>query len=74
MRMFEVLQTGEDGYEVRGFLQSLPNATATVQFKNGTARVISRTGYSDPTFDRHAIGECQFAIATGNFKDQRNQE
>ena len=67
----DVSRIGEDDYRVKQFLQSLSEVEALVRFENSKPRVISRTGYTDTSFDRHAIEACMFAIVMGNYSEQR---
>ena len=66
-----ITKIGEDDYKVKEFLLSLSSVEAVVRFENSKPRVISRTGYTDNRFDRHAIEACKFAILTGNYSEQR---
>ena len=64
-----ITKIGEDDYEVKEFLLSLSSVEAVVRFENSKPRVISRTDYTDTRFDRHAIQACEFAILTGNYRN-----
>lgn len=60
-----VKNLGDDTYEVKDFLQSMPLVSCKVKFVGNDARVIERTNTCDATYDRHAIQAVQFHLITG---------
>lgn len=63
--MAKVHEVADDRFEVRDFVGVMVNLSYEVMFDKHGPRVISRSGCSDNTWDRHAISAVQHALITG---------
>lgn len=63
--MAQIRNLGDDTYEVKNFLRSMPLVSCKVKFIGDDARVIERNNTCDTVYDRHAIQAVQFYLISG---------